>query len=113
MASRSVSTDVLTLGSSGPDLSFWLGCLPLVVLPTTVVLLVPPAWPHWAYMWALALTIFAGCKWLTWRRTLVAGVPWWRHVAYLLAWPGLDAMSFLSARVVATPAPREWAGAIA
>jgi alginate O-acetyltransferase complex protein AlgI len=40
------------------------------------------------------------------------GVPWWRHAGYLLAWPGLDAATFLGARVVAAPAPREWAGAI-
>ncbi len=47
-------------------------------------------------MWALSVTVYAGCKWLTWRRTQAHGVSWCRHVGYLLAWPGLDAPAFLS-----------------
>jgi hypothetical protein len=42
-------------------------------------------------MWALAFVIFVSCKWLTWRRTRSIGLPWWLHVGYLMAWPGLDA----------------------
>jgi hypothetical protein len=67
------------------------------------VLVAPSAWPRWAYKW---VAIFAGCKWLTWRRTLVAGVPWWRHAGYLLAWPGLDAATFLGARCRSARATR-------
>jgi alginate O-acetyltransferase complex protein AlgI len=113
MASQSVSAEGQARRSSGPHIPFRRGWLPLAVLPATVTALVPSAWPRWAYMWALALAIFAGCKWLTWRRALVAGVPWWRHAGYLLAWPGLDAATFLGGRLVAAPAPSEWAGAIA
>jgi len=63
-------------------------------------------------MWQLAFVIFVGCKWLTWRRIPVAGVPNWKHVAYLLAWPGLDAKAFLGAGPLAPgdkPTSREWA----
>jgi hypothetical protein len=113
MASRSSSVGGLKLGTPGPPVSAWRGWLPIASLPVIVVLVVPSNWPRWAYMWTLAVAIFIGCKWLTWRRTLVTGVPWWRHAGYLLAWPGLDAASFLTARAVAVPAPREWAEALA
>jgi alginate O-acetyltransferase complex protein AlgI len=59
-------------------------------------------------MWTLAVTIYAGCKWLTWHRASVPGAPFWRHAGYLLAWPGLDAQSFLSPAAVPAPARREW-----
>ncbi len=87
------------------------GWLPIVFLPLVVVLLETPAWPRWAFMWALAISIYAGCKWLTWRRAQVEGTPLWRRVGYLLAWPGLDARSFLGEHPSAwssRPAPREW-----
>jgi len=90
-------------------LSCWRGWLPLAVLPWTVVFLAPPTLPRWALMWALAFAIFCGCKWLTWRRTPVQGVPLWRHAGYLTAWPGLDAASFLnSSPPPMKPAPPEW-----
>jgi hypothetical protein len=63
-------------------------------------------------MWALAGAIFVGCKWLTWRRTPAPCTPTWRHAAYLLAWPGLDAQAFLNPHPlprVRRPAPGEWA----
>jgi hypothetical protein len=67
-------------------------------------------------MWSLAAAIFAGCKWLTWRRTPAPAVPPWRHVAYLLAWPGLDARAFLDSRPLMRcdrPSSREWTFAAA
>jgi hypothetical protein len=67
--------------------------------------------PWWQGWLPLAVAIFFGCKWLTWRRTLVEGVPAWRHAAYLLLWPGLDPATFLkpeSASAVRAPSPREW-----
>ncbi|MEX2172775.1 MAG: MBOAT family protein [Pirellulaceae bacterium] len=86
------------------------GWAPLVLLPPAVLLLAPRDWPRWALMWSLAIAIYAGCKWLTWRRTRAGNVPWWRHVAYLLAWPGMDAKAFLTgtADADAQPTAREW-----
>lgn len=56
---------------------------------------VPLGWPPWAQMWSLALAVYIGCKWLTWQRTAIRNVPAWKHLAYLLTWPGMDAASFL------------------
>jgi hypothetical protein len=87
------------------------GWLPLALLPPLAVLLAPAGWPRWAVMWTLAVAIFCGCKWLTWRRTPVDGAPLWRHAAYLLLWPGLDPATFLkpgAASAVGAPSPREW-----
>jgi hypothetical protein len=63
-------------------------------------------------MWTLAFTIYCGCKWLTWRRTALNRVTRWRHAAYLLAWPGLDAAAFLRGHVGSPPAAPEWAGGL-
>jgi hypothetical protein len=86
---------------------------PLIVLPAIVLLVSPATWPRWAVMWSLAIGIFAGCKWLTWVQARVAGVPWWLHAGYLLAWPGLDADAFLSPKRASAqpPAPPEWLSA--
>src|SRR5579872_4315985 len=81
---------------AGRSLEWWRGWAPLLLLPGAVVLLVPPSWPRWAFMWALAFAIYASCKWLTWRRTPVQDVPLSRHAGYLLGWPGLDAAAFLN-----------------
>ena len=80
----------------------------MVCLPASVVLLVPESWPRWAFMWALAGSIYFGCKWLTWRRTRVDRVRWWRHAGYLFGWPGLDAAAFLLEPSTAPPRVREW-----
>ena len=72
-------------------------------------------WPPWALMWTMASAIYAGCKWLTWQRADVDDVPPWKHAAYLLAWPGLDATSFLQVRPIARAArcrPTEWRAAV-
>lgn len=73
--------------------------------------------PPWVVMWALSVAVFAACKFVTWRFTpRPPGTPKWRHSAYLLLWPGLDARAFLDPR----PLPRdqragagEWAFAFA
>ena len=67
----------------------------------------------WAFMWVLAFSIYAGLKWMTWfeaRERVPHTAP--RSVAYLLAWPGMDAEEFLrmGARVT-PPATREWIAA--
>jgi len=82
----------------------------LLILPASVLVLVPDGWPRWTLMWLLAFAIYAGCKWLTWRRTTMAGVPCWRQLAYLLAWPGLDVETFLQPKTSVGKPPRlsEW-----
>jgi alginate O-acetyltransferase complex protein AlgI len=63
-------------------------------------------------MWALAGSVFAGFKWLTWSRA--GGREPGHSLAYLLLWPGMDAPRFMnrSARP-ARPAAGEWAAALA
>jgi Membrane bound O-acyl transferase family len=89
----------------------WRGWGLIALLPVAVIFLRPPEWPPWLFMWVLAFAIFLGCKWLTWRRTLFPGTPWWRHAGYLLAWPGLDAKAFLRPRPIRAldrPTAKEW-----
>jgi len=88
----------------------WRGWGPILLLPA-VVILTPADWPPWAFMWLLAFSIFAACKWLTWRRTAAPGARWWQHAGYLFLWPGLDAASFLSTEPLPhedQPSVREW-----
>lgn len=87
--------------------------LPLLLWPLAVVLFANGL-PAWAYMWLLALAIFAGCKWLTWRKACGAGVTVWpaRHLAYLFAWPGMNARDFLAGRVDFAVTGRAWFAAI-
>lgn len=96
--------------------AWWRGWPGAVALLTSTIAILPADGPRWAWMWAFALAIYAACKWLTWRRTPVAGAPPWRHAAYLLAWPGMDAQTFLTSEVgSATRVPvaaREWLSAL-
>jgi hypothetical protein len=84
------------------DLVRW---LPPIAVPAAVFVLRSTLAP-WAFMWILAIAIFAGAKWITWwphRRTGDRLRRW----GYLLAWPGLDADEFLSDRCVA-PRGSDW-----
>src|SRR5262245_40139834 len=68
----------------------------------------------WVLMWLLAIAIFAACKWLTWRSANTALVPMHVQLAYLLAWPGLDAPAFFVDRAPhAVPSLGEWCFALA
>src|SRR5262249_40965646 len=92
----------------------WRGWIPLLALPVLVLLLTPADWPAWALTWLLTFAIFFGVKWLTWRRTPAPAAPWRRHLAYLVAWPGLDAAAFLTPHPIpagAKPSADEWARA--
>jgi len=66
--------------------------------------------PAWLFMWALSFAIFAALKWMTWwmahdRLRATVG----RSLAYLLAWPGMDAHTFLDPRVQPDrPKLKEW-----
>jgi hypothetical protein len=56
--------------------------------------------PAWLFMWALSFAIYAALKWMTWwtaHHRAPASVG--RSLAYLLAWPGMNADTFLDARV--------------
>lgn len=65
-------------------------------------------------MWTLAFAIFAGLKWVTWweaRNRVPHGAG--RSVAYLAAWPGMDAETFLDSQNKAPkPQFREWVWAL-
>jgi hypothetical protein len=87
----------------------WLGWLPLLALPVTAILLCQHR-PAWAFMWALSFSIFAGLKWMTWwnARLRVAHSAG-RSLAYLVAWPGMDAETFLGAdRPAVKPSAQDW-----
>jgi hypothetical protein len=61
-------------------------------------------------MWTLSFAIFLGLKWITWweARSLVAHSAG-RSLAYLAAWPGMDAETFLDPRQrPSAPELREW-----
>jgi Membrane bound O-acyl transferase family len=69
------------------------------------------AWPPWVVMWGLAAAIYAACKWLTWARASTPGASAGRQLAYLFAWPGMDAKAFLDPRPIPDeqkPTPGEW-----
>jgi Membrane bound O-acyl transferase family len=83
--------------SKSGESSLWIDALPLLVLPALVVAL-QNRMPAWLFMWALSFAIYAGLKWMTWRKARArvnhsAG----RSFAYLVAWPGMDAETFLDA----------------
>ncbi len=83
---------------------------PLFLLPVAT-LAARGALAPWAFMWLLAGALFAGFKWLTGRRTETprhrAG--FLRSLGYLVAWPGMDAVSFLSTGSrVARPTAAAW-----
>jgi hypothetical protein len=91
----------------------WFGWVPIAVLPFAAAFcrnLLNP----WEFMWCLCFAIFAGLKWLTWWKTRSrVHQETWRSVAYLLAWPGMDAEAFLDqSRRVARFAWQDWLKAI-
>jgi hypothetical protein len=69
--------------------------------------------PRWVVMWAVALTIYSGLKLLSRFCRPRGEASAWKQVAYLLAWPGMDANAFLftPAAEVVRPIRREWAAA--
>lgn len=90
-----MATTAVDLRAIPPPAQTGTAALPLVLLPAIVVAVVPGTWPRWLFMWLLAASIYAGCKWLTWLAVPPSRASWARHVAYLLLWPGMDAAAFL------------------
>jgi predicted DCC family thiol-disulfide oxidoreductase YuxK len=90
-----------------------LDVLPLLVLPAAALL--GAAWmPRWTFMWVMAFSLYAGCKWLTYSEARAggAGSDRLRALGYLLAWPGMDATAFLRKTVrLPQPRPSEWIAA--
>jgi len=87
--------------------------LPLIFL-TSGVVVVRDRMPAWAFMWALAIVIYASLKWASWRRSPArAKTTAARSVGYLLTWPGMDADSFLATGgKVFAPRASEWGLAV-
>jgi len=88
----------------------WPGWIPLAVLPAATILFRSRLEP-WCFMWVLAFSIFWGCKWRTWwtasLKMDLAGTR--RSLAYLFAWPGMDADAFLNTeRCASCPRRSEW-----
>jgi Membrane bound O-acyl transferase family len=95
--------------SAGGQGGVWIETLPLLAFPALVIAL-QVCMPAWVFMWALSFAIFAGLKWMTWwkARTRVAHSAG-RSIAYLVAWPGMDAEAFLDpSKHPAKPNAREW-----
>jgi membrane bound O-acyltransferase family protein len=91
----------------------WIGWIPIAVMPPAVAVCCDRLQP-WKLMWCLSFAIFAGLKWLTWwkARSRITHAKW-RSVAYILAWPGMDADAFLDQnRRVRRPTRRDWFGAL-
>jgi len=80
------------------------GWLPLLVLPAGVLVFGRQLAP-WALMWALSIAIYAALKWMSWWRARVTASRG-RSLAYLVAWPGMDAPSFLNPRLRAANVSR-------
>jgi len=120
-----------------------LDLLPLAALPCLALVLRAHV-AAWVFMWAMAFALYAGCKWLTYRearrmtfklrtRPLTPalspdggegdarhtpradfGPRLSRTLAYLFAWPGMDAKDFLNEqKVVVKPRKTEWLFALA
>lgn len=101
-----------------PQAAKWPGWLPLAAFPLCAIAL-RGRFPAWAFMWAFAFAVFAGCKWLTWWQVWMRGTfrgtrpGWKRSLGYLLAWPGMDGPAFLGAGSrPAKAAAAEWALAV-
>ncbi len=91
----------------------WVGWLPLLILPA-ISILFRNRISAWLFMWTVSFAIFLGLKWITFWRAR-DGVPHtaWRSLAYVAAWPGMDAEVFLDAKEHPTkPAARDWLWAI-
>jgi hypothetical protein len=88
----------------------WIGWAPLALAPLAGVML-HRGMPAWAFMWVLAIAIYASLKWASWWRSpMRTRASWARSAGYLLTWPGMDAESFLDeSRRAAKPRPGEWA----
>lgn len=72
----------------------WLPLLVFVIAAAVVGSRLTP----WLYMWLLAFALFAGCKWLVFRKALARGVnaSFGRKFGFLFGWIGMDATGFFA-----------------
>jgi predicted DCC family thiol-disulfide oxidoreductase YuxK len=88
--------------------------LPLLVLgPAAAVF--GRQFPAWLYMWTLAFALFAGCKWLCFRRELAKSpkVSLRLKLGFLFGWIGMDAANFFAkAKIIKKPLAAEWFAAV-
>lgn len=98
-----------TIRSVQPEVVPQRGDLPLLPLLflAAVAIGIRNLLPAWIFMWLLASAIFLGCKWLTLRRATrrpTRGA----FLAYLFAWPGMDADAFLAGHPIEPPKLGRW-----
>jgi predicted DCC family thiol-disulfide oxidoreductase YuxK len=80
---------------------FALAILPVIALGTK------PFLPAWGFMWMMAFALFFGCKWLTLGTAIMRkgrACPF-RALAYLVAWPGMEATRFFSSEMAPRCSP--------
>lgn len=83
--------------------------LPLVLLPPAAAA-IGTLLPAWLEMWLIAFALFAGCKWLCYRRGLanLGRVHWARKAGFLFAWIGMDTAPFTAEKSATNPRAAEW-----
>jgi Membrane bound O-acyl transferase family len=98
------------IGHRSRELIAW---APLALLPAAALTL-GSVLSSWLWMWSLALSVYAGLKWLTFADRVPAGEGLsLRALGYLVLWPGMDAPTFFARRRhVAEPTPIEWMCAV-
>jgi hypothetical protein len=122
MQGTTVVTAAMAAGTVAPDSRApsnddrgrdWIAWAPLALLPLLAIAF-RSVLTSWGFMWLIAGTIFAGCKWQTWYHARHAFMSNWRRSsAYLLLWPGMDAGQFLNpAWTKRSVRPREWFAAL-
>jgi hypothetical protein len=71
--------------------------------------------PAWLYMWAIAVALFAGCKWVCFRTELakVTRASLALKLGFLFGWIGMDAEHFFAkTKAGKKPRPLEWFAAV-
>jgi alginate O-acetyltransferase complex protein AlgI len=85
--------------------------MPVVLLPLVAGWLTATA-SAWIFMWALAISIYSGCKWLTFAlcgKALEAPIA--KQLGYLVLWTGMDADAFFGGRKGPPTRWSQWAWA--
>ena len=108
---RSRKNTALTAGGLRKSIAW----IPLVLFPLAAFAL-RNRLAAWEFMWLLAVAIFAGCKWQSWRSSAAerSSRDWRRSLGYLLLWPGMNASEFFdTAYANERIAPGDWLAAFA